>query len=176
MSRVTVWIIARGEPPALRSIAFELTRVGVTVLVVDAHVIDVLGPIVGITVFEAARIQSTERVVTEKVRAAIGHAQLQGNIVVGPVVQKGAARGEAPVVHLGIARIARMTGRQHVGHQAFVPAADLVVQGPAGVGTTEPIEEVAATLGIPTPFQLLPESRDTATDFSLRGSVALEIL
>src|SRR6185312_17555166 len=56
------------------------------------------------------------------------------------------------------------------------PAVDLVIHGPAVVGTPVPIQELAAALGVPTPLGLLPEPADAVADLSPGRRSALEIL
>ncbi len=75
MRRVTPWIVAGRQPPAGFAVALEFARIRDAVGAVDADVMHVLCPVVGVSVREPAGIEAAERVVGEEQRAAIGHAE-----------------------------------------------------------------------------------------------------
>src|SRR3546814_16395961 len=58
--------VAGREAPAVRAIAFVAVRIGDAMRAVDPRVGDVLGPVVGITISQSARVEPEEGVVREK--------------------------------------------------------------------------------------------------------------
>ena len=71
----------------------------------------------------------------------------------------------------------RRRGRcQHIGDEAFIPAADFVVFLPAMVGGPVPVEHFAPALRVPIPLDFMPELGDATTNGALFGRVIGEIL
>src|SRR5262249_10194833 len=98
------------------------------------------------------------------------------DVVVTPPVAELAALAEAAVIDIGLDRVALRAGGEHVGDEALVPAAHLVVHAPAVVRAPVPVEDVVAVARVPVPLDLAPELVDAAAQQRLRRVGATEIL
>ena len=176
MRAVALVVVARREPPAIRAVALVALRVAHAVLAVDERVLDVLLPVVGITVLEAVRVEKEERVLGEEQRPAIVGAERQLDVVVFAPVPEVAALAVTAMIGLGGHRIARRGCRHEVGDQALVPAADLVIHGPAVVRAPMPVQHVAAVARVPVPLHVQPQRVDARAQLVLQRVLAVEEL
>src|SRR6185437_16470489 len=122
-------------PPTVLAVRAMPVGIADAMRIVDPHVTAVLLPVVGVTIREPARVEAAERVVAEEERAAERRTERQLDPTPVPAVQEIAPRGEAAVIDVRIDGEARRAGGEHVGDQTLVPAADLVLERPAVVGT-----------------------------------------
>src|SRR3982074_3694130 len=106
MRRVAIRIVAGSKTPAQRAIALVVVGIREAVRAVDRHVALVELPIVGVLVFEAARVESTERVMREEQRPATRHSQRQLDVVVTLAIEERAAGCKAPMIDDRIDRVA----------------------------------------------------------------------
>src|SRR5215475_9679313 len=107
MRAVALVIVARGEAPAIRSVALVALRVADAVLAVDQRVLDVLVPVVGVAVLESARIEEEEGIVSEEERPAIVGAEGQLEVVVGAPVAEVVPLAVAAMIDVRLDRIAQ---------------------------------------------------------------------
>ena len=106
----------------------------------------------------------------------IGHAQRQLDVVVGLAVEEIAPGGKTAVINRRIDAVARRGRRQHIGNEAFIPAADFMIHGPAVIRTPVPVQQAALFLGKPVPFDFLPQPVGTPAQLRLGGRVGVEVL
>ena len=92
----------------------------------------------------------------KKQRPAEVRAKRQIDIVIAAAVNECAALRKAVMVDGGIDRVAGRGGREHVSDEAFVPAADVMIEAEAIVGTPMPGQDMVATLRVPIPFGVEP--------------------
>src|SRR3569833_606476 len=112
----------------------------------------------------------------EEQRPAIRHPEWQLDVVVALAVEKPVTRCIAAVVNLRVDGITGRASRQHVGDQAFIPTADLVIQRPTLVGAPMPIEDLPSFQRVPVPLHFLPEPIDASAQRLFSSSVSIEIL
>src|SRR5437773_7722590 len=96
--------------------------------------------------------------------------------MIGPAIQEIAAGGKAIVIDVSLDAIAGRCGGEHIGDEAFVPAADLVIQAPAVIRTPVPGERLAPIPRVPAPLDLMPQEIDAPAQPPLSHRVAVEIL
>ena len=173
---VALGVVARAQAPAGGAVALEAMRVAQAMRPVDQRMALVLLPVVGIAVAQAARVQAHEGIVREEQWPAPVAAERQGDAVEGPAVPERPSPRPALMVGLGVDRVARRGRREHIGDQRLVPAADLVIHGPAVVGAPMPVEHGAAAAGVPVPFDRLPDPVDALAQLPFRGVALAEVL
>ena len=93
-------IIARGQPPAVGTVAREAVRIADAVLAIDQHMSDVLLPVVGIAVPQTTRIEPEEAELSEEQRAPEIRAERQGDPIEFPTIDEGPALRPAPMIDL----------------------------------------------------------------------------
>src|ERR1700689_4169715 len=98
MSRISFRITACSEAPARLAITLEITGIRDAVRAIDRHLTQVLFPVVGIPILQAARIESTERIMGEEQRSAKRRPQGQLNAIKGLAIEKLWARRKAVVI------------------------------------------------------------------------------
>src|SRR5579883_3008535 len=176
MHGVPVGIVACRETPTVCAIAAMMVRIRDAVFVVDPDVSLVLFPVPRVAILEAAGIEPAERVVREEERPP--ESRPQGQLDTGPAsaVDEIPPRRKPTVVDVWVDGITRCAGGEHVGDQAFVPAADLVLESPAIVGTPMPVEDAARATRVPVPLDVLPQPRHRAPQPLFHGSIAVEVL
>ena len=76
----------------------------------------------------------------------------------------------------GVDGVARRGGGEHIGDEALIPAAHLMVEGKAVVRAPVPGQRLAAALRMPVPFDLAPEPCDALAQAPLGGGVGVEEL
>src|ERR1700676_3569632 len=111
VSQISFRVIACSEAPAGLAKPKVVAGIRHAVRVIDRHMTLVQFPIVGITILQAVRIESTEGIMGEEERPAIWHAQRQFNVVIGLTIEKTWARCEAVVIDHGIDGVARRGSR-----------------------------------------------------------------
>src|ERR1700731_1576963 len=102
-------------------------------------------------------------------------AERQLEIVIAAAVDEGAALRETVMVDGGIDRVTGRGGSEHVSNKAFVPAADVVIEAEAIVGTPMPGQDMAAAARVPVPFGIEPQPGNPIAKAFLGGGVRIEI-
>src|SRR5271156_1286295 len=111
-----------------------------------------------------------------KQRPAELRAERQIDIVIAAAVDESAALRETVMVDGGIDRVTGRSGGEHVSDEAFVPAADVVIEAEAIVGTPMPGQDMAAVARVPVPFGIEPQPGNPVAKAFLGGVVRIEIL
>src|SRR5438105_8757455 len=109
-------------------------------------------------------------------RPAEVRAKRQIDIVIAAAVDECAALREPVMVGGGIDRVTGRGGGEHVSDEAFVPAANVVIEAEAIVGTPMPGQDMAAALRVPVPFGIEPQPGNPIAKAFLGGVVHIEIL
>ena len=136
---------------------------------------DVLLPIVGVAVGEAARIEAEERIVGEEERTAAVGSERKRDAVEVPAVGEVRTADPAVVIDRRIGGVPRCRRGEDVGDQALVPAVDGVVHRPPVHRAPMPVEAVRAA-GIPVPFDRRPQAVDDTAELALLSLRARKIL
>ena len=104
---------------------------------------EVLLPVIRVAVLQSARIEPAEGIVREEQRAAVVRARAAARCRRSSRRCCSSRPRQSHVIDAGLDRITRRGGGEHIGDQALVPAADLVIHGPAVVRAPVPVEHLA---------------------------------
>src|SRR6202045_1224931 len=103
-------------------------------------------------------------------------AKRQIDIVIAAAVDECAALPETVMVDGGADRVTGRGAREHIRDEAFVPAADVVIEAEAIVGAPMPGQDMAAVARVPIPFGVEPQPGNPIPKAFLGGVVRVEIL
>src|SRR5208283_919221 len=103
--------------------------------VVDQRLVTVLFPIIGILIFQPPGIEAQKGILREEKRAAVIEAEGEGKAIEGFTVAEEIATRPTLMVNVSRNRIATARSCKDVHDQAFVPAVNRKVHGPAVIGT-----------------------------------------
>ena len=134
MCRVTLMIVARCQSPAFAAVSFILLRIIDAISTVDQGMCFHLLTVVGITVFESARIESEIGIMCKEERAAKVGAQGQADAVIFFSVLECNGVGPPLMIHRFTNRISRRRSRQNISDMALVLPFQLMVHRPSVIG------------------------------------------
>lgn len=164
-----------GQTPAIGTIAEVAVGIEDTMSVIDLRVPNVLVPIIGVTIDEAARIKPAEGIVGKEERTAEIHPKRQGDVVIIAAISKAGTSCKALVIDLRIDGVLRRSRRQYETEQAFVPTLNWTVHRPAMVRAPVPHELPVAACE-PGPFGLRQERIHASFKTMLSGGILGKIL
>jgi hypothetical protein len=109
-------------------------------------------------------------------RPSEARAKRQIDIVIAAAVDECAALRETIMVDRWIDWVTGRGGGEYIRDEAFAPAADVVIEAEAIVGTPMPGQDMAAALRVPVPFGIEPQPGNPIAKAFLHGLVRIEIL
>src|SRR5271170_2851172 len=152
MHRVAVRIVTCRQAPARFAITLVSLRIADAMRTIDLYMAHALFPVVGVSIFEIPGIEPAKRVVTKEQRSAKGRAQRQDDPKIRLAVYKMTPGGKPTGVDARVDSVTRRGCRQHIGEQAFVPAANFLLMHPPVDGAPQPIKDTLAALCVPVPL------------------------